>query len=344
MSTFVNLTFLLTKAESPSPSGLLWPLGSGKDPYPLIQTYGQFEGCSGSQGLHHGVDMAPLDDVAEPVFALEAGTVTQVSADSDYYSGVVVRSQMNPERGLQYLHLDRYSVVPKVGDEVVVDQLLGYVTTVYKDCEPHLHLARIEISDAVAEEVMPGDQYARWNPLLEIAPAFQARDSKPEALPGVLFVRHNETSDESYELGELPAAPLDVVVRAEDRDGLGDGFRQAFYEVEVRIQPKDPTAGVLPVQQVLRLGGELPNWANQIYNRPDVSGGIESIGCCQDHEFEFYFVPTNADPNDPDQQPSRAHHWAAVAGDYEITFKLRDAAGNEYALAQPVDVSVLDEG
>jgi hypothetical protein len=343
MSHSVDVTFYLTRAESPSSSGLLWPLGTGKDPYPLIQTYGQFEGCSGSQGLHHGVDMAPLDDIAEPVFALEAGVVTQVIADSPYYSGVVVRSQVNPERGLQYLHLDEYSVVPKVGDVVAVDQLLGYVTTIYKDCEPHLHLARLEISDAVAEDVMPGDQFARWNPLLEIAASFQARESKPETLPGTLFVRDNETSDQSHELDSLPVGPLDVVVKAEDRDGLGDGFRQAFYEVEVRIEPKTPTPEMEQVNKVLRLGGALPEWANRIYNRPDVSGGIESIGCCQDHEFEFYFVPTNADPDDPDQEPSRANHWAAVTGDYEITLRLRDAAGNEYGLEQPVSVTVQAE-
>ena len=339
------LDLRLTLAETGEGSGLMWPVGSGTSPFPLALTYGQFEGCDGGRALHYGIDILRMQP-AEYVYAMEPGQVTHVRDDSDFWSGVVVRSHDDPSRGFQYLHLDKSSIDVEQGQLVQADDLLGQVLDSYPFCKPHLHLARIAEFAEVSSKEMPGNEYAVRNPLRMIDPAYHSTQ-KPPALEGQLYVRLNDVnSPQLLDLDLLPAGELDIIIRFEDRDRLEpiefedsdilkNGFGLAPFEVELEVRKQGSRSA--PLEWLLRLDGRLPLDPLEIYSD---HAPLESESCCLTGTFLLHLVPTNAGAA-LEQLPSASNNWKASEGDYDIFVVLRDAASHEYRRADPVRVSVI---
>jgi hypothetical protein len=332
-----GLALGLSSAAQLSEDGLRWPLGSGTEPFPLQQTYGQFEGCGHSRGLHHGIDVAPVQNM-EPVHAIEKGVVTHLFDKFADYSGVVVTSDETPNEGFLYLHLDTASIQVDYDKSVEVGDVLGYVALDFSPCANarHLHLARIADYPPKPADKIPGNEFAVRNPLRMIASAHHANDSKPGSLNGELAIRDDDGpggNSVSQDLTALPASALDVVVRVEDLDGLTSDFRLAPYELELRIES---VAGGATFERIVRLDGPLPKDARDIYN---VGEPLDSEGCCPSREYRQCFIPTNAH-EEPGGAPSRAYHWSPEPGEYRIHVTFRDAALNEYSLHDPEYVTV----
>ena len=317
------LTLGLSLTARPGP-GLRWPLDPGTS-YPasgLLQTYGQFEGCDGSQGIHRGLDIRVGSAAPVTVRAIEAGRVSHVADGDSTHSALMVASSTSPNSGFKYLHLQPYTITVSVGDVVSIGDSLAHVAYDYPLLGAHLHLSRLQGFGGVSGGMPRDDMYASANPLPMLSPRVDPT-GRPESLNATVYLRDDDATFSAPFTHDLnsPFSPgsYDIIVRVEYPD-LRSRVGLAPYEVSATLTPATGTARTW----TLRCEGRLSPYADDPYV---TVGDLTSQGC--PHKYEYYFIVTNADPTGAGP-PNRANCWDATVGDYALQVVVRDTEGNSY--------------
>ena len=325
------LGLLAFPAPPSSPGSLEWPLGSGKDPYPLAQTYGQFQGgCGAGAGFHLGLDIYPKQSV-EQVFAIEDGIVKHVDCFKEYHSGLLVESEAQPGEGFLYLHLDPKSIQVGFNAKVEKGMLLGTVVPFEADnwVGTHLHLGRLAGYTAanLAVNELPADSYSIADPLKLIDPLLYGDHEAPKIHE--IFVRKNElaggTAPDVLPPLEVTGV-VDIVAQVTDED---DTYASTLAPSTVRVDIRDED-GALVHQASICFEGHLPSVLEPTYT-------MDSCGVGRPSPPEFYFIATNGSEGCA-LLPSIAQGWSSEEGKYEVTVTAQDAAGNEAQESIPIEV------
>jgi murein DD-endopeptidase MepM/ murein hydrolase activator NlpD len=115
-----------TRAVYASRSGFsyIWPVTGT-----ISSPYGEREG-----GFHYGLDIAA--DEGTPIYAAQAGLVTEVDWKNDSYGYTVMIDHGN---GCETLYAHACTLIAKVNELVEAGQLIAYVGNTGNSTGPHLH-------------------------------------------------------------------------------------------------------------------------------------------------------------------------------------------------------------
>ena len=308
-----------------------WPYAPHGQSYALGNNYGAFQRYDGGEPyVHDGVDI--LAGARRPVFALRDGTVTYLVNDSDLYSGVVVGDPRPGGAGWLYWHLDRGTIRPALGEQVLAGEYLGDVVDWPVKGFDHIHVSKVrgETAPPWLLSVAVGD------PLEDLAPADDRRAPTIEmAADGETFLFSANESDRYLPPTAL-SGQVDIVARAYDRFD-GSAWRLAPYSL--RWSVADASGAIVARGAPLVLDGELGPHDTVVKLLYKGDGRAQSKG---DYEQRAYFLVAT---NGHEPRPFGAGHGAGALdttplanGAYTVMIEARDRRGNAASARMAVRV------
>jgi len=309
-----------------------WPVGSGDVPYPIGNSYGEFQNYGGDPYYHPGIDI--LAPAGTPVYAVKAGyvkAVLTISADLHWRVAVGDSAGESECDGWLYAHLDESSIVVNEGDYVEQGQHLGNLVAWPVADFHHLHFVKIRNSGTVWD--------SNWqfigNPLDELAilgdttaPVFE------DATPGQKLAYCRNQSDIYFGDGSPLSGDVDIIAYAYDYID-NHTWKVAPYKLDYRID-----------------GDTATGWINSVTfsGTLDYENNIESVyqddAACNtraNYDYrDFFFNVTNTDGDGIIETSDREKSWRTAVfhnGEYVITVRASDRSGNLSRITDTVTIA-----
>jgi hypothetical protein len=311
-----------------------WPYEPGDTTYELGNNYGEHQNYGGGSYYHNGIDI--LSAAPRPMYAVEDGTVTHITdPGGGLYCGIMIGEPTAGGRGWLYWHVDSPTIAVAVGDVVSAGDYIGDIVNWPVYNFHHVHFMKVEGTGgypwAWAEPI--------GNPLSFLTPNTDNADpviDTATATADFLFCE-NETS--TYLAAGNLKGKVDVVVRIRDRFNAGTNWDMVPYSVAIEITPQGGGAAVLSKNAVL-FSGALGSDATVIDTVYKDDATADTLGNYTTRVF--WFVATNSDGDNLIETVDQNESWDTTTvsnGDYVVTVRARDQAGNEVTESMTVTVN-----
>jgi hypothetical protein len=303
-----------------APAGAIpWPYTPFDQTHGLGNHYGEFQNYGGSPYYHDGIDLVtPSGPVA--VYSVAAGTLTHLTFNDPYYSGLMIGEPVVNGRGWLYWHITSSTMPFDIGDPVGVNDYIG--TTAFW---PVSNFHHVHFNEVQGTGGYPWSWYTSiGNPLEFLEPH---TDSAPPVFEityqGKRFAFAAQGTGTVLNSDAL-SGNVDIISRISDVVGMPQWLLNP-WKIEYWI---DGATQSVPLTLSVNFTGLCPtdNTVSTIYRTqsPMITQG--------DYDSrEFYFIVTNTDGDGYVETTDGNAYWntaTAGPGDYWVYVRAQDIGGN----------------
>jgi len=296
-----------------------WPYQPFDEPHALGNHYGTFQNYGGSPYYHDGIDLVTPSGPVD-CYSVSDGTVTHVTYNQPYYSGIMIGDPVSGGEGWLYWHIDADTYVYDVGERVDVNDYIGTVAYWPVSNFHHVHFNKVE-----------GTGGYPWSWYISIENPLALMDPHPDPDPPVHYATY---AGRAFAFARNQASTLldpfaltgdvDIVARISDVVGLPQ-WELNPWKVEYWI---DGATQSVPVTDAVTFSGLIPNdnTVSVIYRTqsPLITQG--------NYDARVYYMNvTNTDGDGFVETSDASLSWETDgfdAGDYWVFVRAYDLGGN----------------
>lgn len=296
-----------------------WPYHPFDQTHGLGNHFGEYQNYGGSPYYHDGIDLVTPEGPVD-CYSVSDGTVTHLTYNQPYYSGIMIGEPVAGGEGWLYWHINSTTFQYDIGDVVETNDYIGTVAYWPVAAFHHVHFNKVRGTGG-----FPWSWYvAIDNPLEFMVPN---DDPDPPVFEttynGQIFAfRRNQTStilDPTSLDGDV-----DIISRVYDVVGLPQ-WRLQPWRVDYRI---DGATQSVPTINSVTFTGQIPpdNTVSVIYS---TTNPLRTLG---DYDNRIYYIiVTNTDGDGYVESGDANYSWQTGQfdpGDYWVTVTAEDIGGN----------------
>ncbi len=296
-----------------------WPYTPFDEPHGLGNHFGEFQDYGSGPYYHDGIDLVTPGGTTR-VYSVANGTVTHITYNDPYYSGIMIGEPVSGGVGWLYWHITSSTFQFDVGDLVQTNDYIGTTAWWPVSSFHHVHFNRVRGTGGY-----PWSWYtAIDNPLLYMSP-----NTDPDApvfhithLPDrFAFVRQGTT--QILNPSSL-SGNVDIIARISDIVGMPQWALNP-WKIEHWILGAESST---PVTNTVTFSGTIPADAtvSAIYC---VTSPFQTEG---DYDSRiYYFIVTNTDGDGVVESSDANYYWdtdLVPPGDYWVYVRATDVGGN----------------
>lgn len=313
VATLLLLVSVATASAEP------WPYAPFNMPHPLGNHFGTYQNYGGSPYYHDGIDLVTPDGPVA-TYSVSDGTITHLTYNDPYYSGIMIGEPIAGGLGWLYWHIASTTFQYDIGDPVATNAYIGMTAWWPVAAFHHVHFNRVEGTGGY-----PWYWYiAIDNPLLYMEPH---PDADPPTFPttyqGDQFAFARQGAGTILDATAL-TGDVDIVARISDVVGLPQ-WELNPWRIDYWIEGAQHS---VPPTNVVTFSGVIPanGTVSVIYRMqsPLVTEG--------DYDARiYYFIVTNTDGDGYVETTDGIYYWDTDLidpGDYWVYVSTEDCGGN----------------
>ncbi|MBD3160913.1 MAG: peptidoglycan DD-metalloendopeptidase family protein [Candidatus Eisenbacteria bacterium] len=315
----IALLFLLIAGTAGTTGAEPWPYMPFDQTHGLGNHFGEYQNYGGSPYYHDGIDLVTPSGPVD-CYSVSDGTVTHLTYNQPYYSGIMIGEPVSGGDGWLYWHINSTTFQYDIGDQVDTNDYIGTVAYWPVSAFHHVHFNKV-----IGSGGYPWGWYeAVDNPLEFMVPN---GDPDPPVFEttheGRIFAfRRNQTStilDPTSLTGDV-----DIITRVYDVVGLSQ-WRLQPWKLTYRIDGAEQS---VPTTNGATFTGHIPsdNTVSVIYS---TQYPLQTQGDYDDRIF--YMIVTNTDGDGFVETGDANYSWRTDefdSGDYWVTITAEDIGGN----------------
>lgn len=296
-----------------------WPYQPFNQTHGVGNHYGEYQNYGGSAYYHDGIDLVtPSGPTA--TYSVSTGTVTSLTYNDPYYSGIMIGEPISGGQGWLYWHINSTTFQYDVGEPVNVSAYIGTTANWPTASFHHTHFNKV-----IGTGGYPWGWYeAVDNPLLYMEPH---TDPNPPVFEttynGKIFAFRRQGATTILDPNAL-SGDVDIISKIKDIVGMPQWGLNP-YRIDYRI---DGATQSVPTTLTVSFTGHIPpdNTIGTIYSTQSplsTQGNYDSRN--------FYFILTNTDGDGFVESTDAAACWQTggfQAGDYWVFVRASDIGGN----------------
>lgn len=314
-----TLALLIAVGIAVTASAEPWPYHPFDQTHGLGNHFGTYQNYGGSPYYHDGIDLVtPSGPV--PCYSVSDGTVTHLTYNQPYYSGIMIGEPTSGGEGWLYWHINSTTFQHDVGDPVQTNDFIGDVAYWPTSQFHHVHFNKV-----VGTGGYPWSWYiAIDNPLVFMEP--NDDPDPPEFLTtqgGNIFAFRPNGSGTILDPMSL-SGEVDIVSRIDDIVGLPQ-WPLNIWKLSYWI---DGATTSIPFTNSVTFSGQIPGDSTipVIYS---TQSPLRTYGNYDSRIY--YFIVTNTDGDGIVENSDANYHWdtgACAPGDYWVHVQAEDVGGN----------------